>query len=241
MARCGSTDSGVRTDGRVKIVAHHGRFLRHTVGDRAQVAGVDVILAHRLLKNGVTTSRAYVLLTDALLGWLGLDPIELGLVARVESYEHLGDIRCFVHALDAPAAGEVLTFGVETAALEERPRPDRQQEYATRAVLSHRQSARGGPRPGRHPDLPPKPTAPPKHPNDDGLLHSPLPRWPAGDHQPPGRRHRTGVGSSSPGTGRAKSTPVPNRPETVPVSRTVPVKEPREVIEKAVTVYGSPT
>src|SRR5262249_16479557 len=62
----------------LKIVAHHGRFLRHAVGGRAQVAGVDVILAHRLLKNGVTTSRAYLLLTDALLRWLRLDPIELG-------------------------------------------------------------------------------------------------------------------------------------------------------------------
>jgi uncharacterized protein DUF2652 len=102
----------------LKIVAHHGRFLRHAVGGRAQVAGVDVILAHRLLKNGVTTSRAYVLLTGALLEWLGLDPIELGLVARVESYEHLGDVRCFVRALDAPADGEVLTTGAEADARE---------------------------------------------------------------------------------------------------------------------------
>ena len=104
---CGACRSVESLD--LKIVAHHGRFLRHAVGGRAQVAGVDVILAHRLLKNGVTTSRAYVLLTDALLGWLGLDPIELGLVARVESYEHLGDVRCFVRALDAPRDGEVLT------------------------------------------------------------------------------------------------------------------------------------
>jgi hypothetical protein len=102
----------------LKIVAHHGRFLRHAVGGRAQVAGVDVILAHRLLKNGVTTSRAYVLLTDALLVWLGLDPVELGLVARVESYEHLGDVRCFVRALDGPAGGDALTTGGETDALE---------------------------------------------------------------------------------------------------------------------------
>jgi len=48
----------------LKIVAHHGRFLRQTVGDRSQVAGLDVILAHRLLKNGVGR-RAYILLTEA--------------------------------------------------------------------------------------------------------------------------------------------------------------------------------
>jgi hypothetical protein len=102
----------------LKIVAHHGRFVRHAVGGRAQVAGVDVILVHRLLKNGVTTSRAYVLLTDALLGWLGLDPIELGLAPRLESYEHLGEVRCFVHVLDDSTDGDLLTTGAEADALE---------------------------------------------------------------------------------------------------------------------------
>jgi hypothetical protein len=97
---CGACRSVERLD--LKIVAHHGRFLRHAVGGRSQVAGVDVIVAHRLLKNGVTTSRAYLLLTDALLGWLGVDPGDLGLLPRVESYEHLGDVRCFLHPLDAP-------------------------------------------------------------------------------------------------------------------------------------------
>jgi hypothetical protein len=87
----------------LKIVAHHGRFLRHRVGGRGQVAGVDVILAHRLLKNGVTQKRAYLLLTEAALGWLGVDPIRSGLATRVESYEHLGDIRCFVRDLPEPA------------------------------------------------------------------------------------------------------------------------------------------
>jgi hypothetical protein len=107
---CGACRSVERLD--LKIVAHHGRFLRHAVGGRAQVAGVDVILAHRLLKNGVTTSRAYVLVTDALLGWLGLDPTKLGLVSRVESYEHLGDVRCFLHPLDAPTESDGLTSNI---------------------------------------------------------------------------------------------------------------------------------
>jgi class 3 adenylate cyclase len=107
---CGACRSIERLD--LKIIAHHGRFLRHSVGGRAQVAGVDVILAHRLLKNGVTTSRAYVLLTDALLDWLGVDAAELGLVSRVETYEHLGDVRCFLHPLDAPTADDGLTSSV---------------------------------------------------------------------------------------------------------------------------------
>jgi hypothetical protein len=97
---CGACRSVDSLD--LKIVAHHGRFLRHAVGGRAQVAGADVILTHRLLKNGVTASGAYVLLTDAMLEWLGLDPVALGLAARVESYEHLGDVKCFVRDLPAP-------------------------------------------------------------------------------------------------------------------------------------------
>src|SRR5205814_1884863 len=42
----------------LKIIAHHGRFLRQAVGGRGQVAGADVILAHRLLKNRLARGRA---------------------------------------------------------------------------------------------------------------------------------------------------------------------------------------
>lgn len=80
----------------LKIVAHHGRFLRQLVGGRGQVAGSDVILAHRLLKNGLQQKRAYLLLTQAALEWVGLDPSTPALTPHVERYEHLGDVRCFV-------------------------------------------------------------------------------------------------------------------------------------------------
>lgn len=83
----------------LKIVAHHGRFLRQAVGGHAKVAGVDVVLAHRLLKNGVTSKRAYLLLTEAMLDWLGLNPSAEGFDPRVESYEYLGDVRCYVRDL----------------------------------------------------------------------------------------------------------------------------------------------
>ena len=86
----------------LKIVAHHGRFLRQMVGGRDQVAGVDVILAHQLLKNRLLRGRAYLLLTEAALRWVGVDPTRAGLVAHTERYEHLGDVRCFVRDL-APA------------------------------------------------------------------------------------------------------------------------------------------
>jgi Protein of unknown function (DUF2652) len=96
---CGACRSVDTLD--LKFVAHHGRFLRQEVGGRARVAGVDVILAHRLLKNGVSDTRAYLLLTETMLAWLGIDPVDAGLAVRVESYEHLGDVRCFVRELVA--------------------------------------------------------------------------------------------------------------------------------------------
>jgi hypothetical protein len=89
----------------LKIVVHHGRFLRQLVGGRGQVAGVDVILAHQLLKNGLG-KRAYLLLTEAALEWVGLDAARAALTLHVERYEHLGDVRCFVMDF-APVATSV--------------------------------------------------------------------------------------------------------------------------------------
>jgi len=84
----------------LKIVAHHGRFLRHEVAGRSQVAGADVILAHRLLKNDVP-GRAYLLLTEAALRFTEVDPAGAGLVLHCERYDHIGDVRCFVKDLAA--------------------------------------------------------------------------------------------------------------------------------------------
>jgi hypothetical protein len=79
----------------LKIIAHHGAFLRQTVAGRRQLGGTDVILAHRLLKNGVATT-GYLLLTAAALDGMEMDPSALGLVGQSERYEHLGEVRCFV-------------------------------------------------------------------------------------------------------------------------------------------------
>jgi hypothetical protein len=83
----------------LKMVVHHGAFLRHTVGGRSRVTGTAVILVHRLLKNGVARRGGYALLTEPVLRSLGFDPDEAGLPVHTERYEHLGDVRCFVHDL----------------------------------------------------------------------------------------------------------------------------------------------
>jgi hypothetical protein len=81
---------------RLKIIGHHGTFLRQTVGGRAQAAGPDVILAHRLLKNGVAPDENYALFTRSALERMGIDPGHPTLSPRTEQYEHFGEVACFV-------------------------------------------------------------------------------------------------------------------------------------------------
>jgi len=83
----------------LKMVVHHGPFLRHTVGGRSRVTGTAVILVHRLLKNGLGRTGGYALLTEPVLRSLGIDAAQAGLPAHTEHYEYLGDIRCFVRDL----------------------------------------------------------------------------------------------------------------------------------------------
>ncbi len=90
----------------LKLIAHHGRFVRQVVGGRSRVTGPDVILAHRLLKNSVG-ARAYLLLTEPALQRVGLDPAAGRLRRHLVSYPYLGEVPCFVadlFALAPPAA-----------------------------------------------------------------------------------------------------------------------------------------
>jgi hypothetical protein len=67
-----------------------------------------VILAHRLLKNGLARRPAYLLLTEAALRWIGIDPAAAELSVHDERYEHLGAVRCFVREFverELPLAG----------------------------------------------------------------------------------------------------------------------------------------
>ena len=82
-------------DLRLKIVVHTGEAVFHSISGRAQVSGVDVIQAHRLLKNSIP-SNEYILLTEAAHEHLG-PSLDLGLTEGKEAYEGLGSIRTFVH------------------------------------------------------------------------------------------------------------------------------------------------
>jgi len=89
----------------LKMVVHHGPFLRHTVGGRNRVTGTAVILVHRLLKNGLARTGGYALLTEPVVRSLGIDVEQAGLPAHTENYEHLGDVRCFVRELNGARLG----------------------------------------------------------------------------------------------------------------------------------------
>jgi hypothetical protein len=88
----------------LKMVVHHGSFLRHTVAGRSRVTGTAVILVHRLLKNGVGRNGGYALLTEPVLRSLGIDAERAGLPEHTERYEHLGAVRCYVRDLTLVAA-----------------------------------------------------------------------------------------------------------------------------------------
>jgi len=88
----------------LKFVVHVGSVVRQRVAGRMELAGTDVIVAHRLLKAESPAMFGFVryaLLTDAVVASFGLDPAALGLRAGVERFDYLGEIN--VHLLDLAA------------------------------------------------------------------------------------------------------------------------------------------
>jgi uncharacterized protein YndB with AHSA1/START domain len=88
----------------LKFVVHYGGFIRRPGSGGEELTGEDVIVAHRLLKNTAPTAfgvRGYALFSAASVAALGLDPAALGLREHLESYEDVGEVRCFVADLEA--------------------------------------------------------------------------------------------------------------------------------------------
>jgi len=87
----------------LKFVAHHGLALRQRVAGREELLGSDVIVVHRLLKNDIVEklgSPAYVALTDQLVQRMSIDPVELRMIEHAETYDHIGEIKIWVHDLE---------------------------------------------------------------------------------------------------------------------------------------------
>jgi hypothetical protein len=83
----------------LKFVAHYGSFLVRQVDGAEDLAGPDVILVHRLLKNSVTERtgcRAYALFTGACLERLP-ESFRRTLPEHRDVYESFGEVRGAVH------------------------------------------------------------------------------------------------------------------------------------------------
>lgn len=84
----------------LKFVVHHGDYVVHWIANQEELAGPDVIVAHRLLKNharDLVGSRPYVLLSHATL--VALDIPAEGMLAGTETYDDLPPVGVHVLAL----------------------------------------------------------------------------------------------------------------------------------------------
>lgn len=87
----------------LKFVAHHGLALRQKMAGHEELLGADVIVVHRLLKNDIVEKldiAAYVALTDKLVQEMAIDPVALRMVEHAETYEHIGELKIWVHDLE---------------------------------------------------------------------------------------------------------------------------------------------
>lgn len=90
---------------RLKIIVHSGEAIFHRVANFTELAGVDVIAVHRLLKNSVAADQ-YLLLTEAAHRDLEF-PEPLNLFTSNECYADLGQLRTLVHL--PPSLGRSLS------------------------------------------------------------------------------------------------------------------------------------
>ena len=88
----------------LKFVVHNGEYARQRVDRRGRIAGPEVIVAHRLLKNGVTNQtglNGYALFTDACVERIGLGAAPAGMGRHTERVEDIGQVDGQVLDLEA--------------------------------------------------------------------------------------------------------------------------------------------
>ena len=88
----------------LKFVSHHGEFIKHRMAGREELAGRDVIVIHRLLKNAVNErlgGHAYALYSDPCIRAMGIDPVAQGLIEHRERIDIIGEVTCWVRDLEA--------------------------------------------------------------------------------------------------------------------------------------------
>jgi hypothetical protein len=87
----------------VKFVVHHGEFIKQKMAGKEELAGRDVILVHRLLKNEVNKKfggHAYALYSDACVRAMKIDPAAQGLAEHDETIDVIGETKCWIRDLE---------------------------------------------------------------------------------------------------------------------------------------------
>jgi len=87
---------------KLKIVVHSGEAVFHQIGRFSDLSGVDVILAHRLLKNSIPSDE-YVLMTEAAYRDIEFEK-DIAVTEGEEHYEGFGAIRTYTYFTDGAAA-----------------------------------------------------------------------------------------------------------------------------------------
>src|SRR5262245_51337759 len=85
----------------LKLFVHHGRFVVSRIVGRDELAGPDVILAHRLLKGAVATAHVGGFAQFTAATALGVSSQDPGITEADESFEHVGETGTLVLDLDA--------------------------------------------------------------------------------------------------------------------------------------------
>jgi len=93
---------------KLKVIVHVGRAVFHSIAGRPQISGVDVILAHRLLKNSLP-NREYLLMTEPAYRELGRE-MSAEFEEGVESYDAFGSVKTYVQRLDGAVERERTSF-----------------------------------------------------------------------------------------------------------------------------------
>jgi arsenite methyltransferase len=78
----------------LKVIVHSGEILPHKIGPFYELAGLDVIIVHRLLKNSVEADQ-YLLVSDSTINALSF-PADIEMTGFEEVYD-VGTVKCHVH------------------------------------------------------------------------------------------------------------------------------------------------
>src|SRR5262245_8136812 len=112
---CNSCRLAPRLD--LKVFVHHGQFVVGRIAGRDELAGADVILAHRLLKGAAAATRSggFAEFTSAAAIALGI-AADLSADRVTEAFDHVGSVEATVVDLDARwrAESDLRRVGIES-------------------------------------------------------------------------------------------------------------------------------